>query len=101
MPDSCGSEPRLGRYQLVGAQVVVRRSVQVNQPLLAELHNGYRRESLRDRCNPKDCVLRDRSPRLDVGEAMPVEVLKAAVRDNAHRKTHGGRTTQYLINARL
>ena len=54
-----GRKPGLRRDQPVGAQVVVRGGIEVDQPLLPQLHHRDRREGLGDGGDPEDRVLGD------------------------------------------
>ena len=78
---------RLRRDQPEGAKVVVRRRVEVDQPLLPQLHHRDRGEGLGDRCDAKDGVLRDRRLRRDISEAVPVEPRQGSVTDHRDGQT--------------
>jgi hypothetical protein len=80
-------EARLRWDQPIGTQVVIGGGIQVDQPLLPQLHHGDRRERLGDGADPKDGVLSNGRVRRDVREAVPGEELEASVADHAHRQT--------------
>ena len=96
MPHGRGSKARLGRNQPQGAQVVVGRGIQVDQPLLPQLHHGDRGEGLGDRADPEHRVLRDRLLGLDVGDAVAQGPLQGSITDDANRKTGRGPAVQDL-----
>ncbi len=75
--------------QPVGAQVVVRGSIEVDEALLPQLHHGDRRDGLGEGADPKDRVLGDRCVRSDVGVPVSVEELQARVADHTYRQTDG------------
>jgi len=79
-----GPEAGLGGDQPVGAQVVVGRRIQVDQPLLGQLQHRDRGEGLGDRPDPKHRVLGDGRVRRYVCNPVAVEELEASVADNAH-----------------
>ena len=89
VPHGRGPEAGLGGDQPVGAQVVVGGGIEVDQPLLPQLHHGDRREGLGDGGDPEHRVLGDRGVRGDVCEPVSVEELEAPVADHAHRQTDG------------
>jgi hypothetical protein len=101
MPHRRGPPGGLGRDQLVGAQVPVGGGIQVDGPLLPQLHHGDGREGLGDRGDPKDRVLGDRRVRRDVGQAVSVEELEVPIADHAHRQTDSGPAVEDLANLRL
>jgi hypothetical protein len=81
MSHGCLTEAGTSGDQLIGAQVVVRGGVEVDKPLLPQLHHGYRCEGLSDGGDPKNRVLGDGCVRLDVRKPMSVEERKLSVAD--------------------
>jgi hypothetical protein len=70
MPQRRGPPTRIDGLEVVGAQVLARGSVEIDQTPLPELQHGDRRECLGDRGDPEDRVLGDRRARRDVGDAV-------------------------------
>jgi hypothetical protein len=89
LADGRRPEAGLGRDQLVGAQVVVGRGVQVDQPLLGQLQHRDGGEGLGHRADPEDRVLGDRRARGDVGQPVPGEPLQAPVADDPDGQADG------------
>jgi hypothetical protein len=83
---------RFSWNQAVGVQVLTCGCVEVDKPLLAQLHNCDRGERLSDRPDPEHRVLGHRRARGDVGEPVTVEELKAPVANHADRQADGGVT---------
>ena len=75
--------------QLVGAKIVVGGRIEVDEPLLPQLHYGDRGEGLGDGGDPKDGVLGDGSVRRQVREAVRVEELQRSVADHSQGETEG------------
>jgi len=96
-----GPEAGLGGDQPVGAQVVVGRRIQVDQPLLGQLHHGDRRERLGDRPDPEHRVPSDGCVRRDVREAVGEEGLQGPVADHAHRQADGRVAVEDVVDAGL
>jgi hypothetical protein len=92
------AEARPGRDHPVGAQVGTRGRVEVDQPLLLQLHDGDRGDGLGDRCDPEDGVLIDRRPGRDVGDAVPVEPGQGPVADHPHRQASDRPAAEDLAN---
>ena len=83
------SEAGALRDELVRTQVVVGRCVEVDEPLLPQLHHGDSGEGLRDRGDPEDRVLGDPRVRRDVGETLSREGRDPPVADDADREADG------------
>ena len=87
--------------QPVGPQVIVGGRIEVEQPLLPQLHHGDCGEGLCDGGDPKDRVLGDGRLRRDVGEPVSVEELKGSVADHSDRQTDGGPAVEDLVDSGL
>ena len=90
----------MGGDQPIGAQVLARGRVEVDEPVLFQLHHGDRREELRDRPDPEHGVLGDRGERPDVGQPPPGEELQGTVPDHSHRQPHRGMASQDTVEPR-
>ncbi len=95
-----GAGARSRRDQTVRAQVVRGRGVEVDEPLLPELHDRDRRDGLRDRGDPDDGVLGDRCAGPDVGDAGTDEGVEPATLDDAHGEAHARPAGHDLIDPR-
>ena len=84
-------EARPRRDQLVGAQVVARGGIEVDQSSLPELHDRDRGEQLGDGGDPEDRVLGDRRVRGDVGEPVAVEEDRRPSRTTPSARPTAGR----------
>ena len=93
--------PAIPGNQLVRAQVVVGRGVEVDEPSFSELQNGDRGEGLGDGGDPEDGVLGDRCPGGDVGKAVCGEELQRAVPDHPEGEAHGGPSIEDLVHPPL
>jgi len=94
-----GPEGRLRRDQLIGAQVVAGGGIEVDAPLLPQLHHGDRREGLGDGGDPENRVMGDGCVRPDVRDSVPVEELKTSVADRSHRQADGGVAVENLLHS--
>ena len=80
---------RPGGDQPIGAEVVIARGIQVDQPLLKQLHHGDGRKGLGDGADPENGVLGDGCVRRNVGEPVSVEELEAAVANHSYGQADG------------
>lgn len=101
MPHRRGPEAGPGRDQPVGAKVVVRGGVEIDQPLLGQLHHRDGRERLGDGGDPKDGVLGDARVRRQVGEPVSVEERERPVAHHADRQADGGPAVDELADSGL
>ena len=84
-----------------GAKVVVCRRVEVQQPLLPQLHHRDCGEGLGDRSDAKDGVFGDRRLRCNIGEAVPVEPDDVSVSDHGDRQSGARPAVEDLSDRRL
>ena len=94
VPQRRRPEARLRRDQPVGAQIVAGRCVQVDQSLLAQLHDGDRGHGLGDRGDPEDGVFVHRRARFGVGDTVPVEPGQGPATDHAYRQSRRWQSIQ-------
>jgi len=92
-------EAELRGDQPVGAQVVGRGRVEVDEPLLPQLHHRDRGEGLGDGGDPEDGVLGDRCVRRDVRDTVSVEEVEGSIAHHAHRQTNGRTTVEDPIDS--
>jgi hypothetical protein len=79
---------RLGGDQPIAAEVVIGGGIEVDQPLLKQLHHGDGGEGLGDGADPEDRVLGDGRVRRDVGEPVSVEKLEASVANRSQSQAN-------------
>lgn len=84
-----GSPAGLRGDQLVGANVVAGRGVELDPSLFHELHDCDGGEQLGNRADAEDRVVGDRRVRRDVREPVAAEEHKVAIADDCQREANG------------
>jgi hypothetical protein len=99
IPDRGGAPAPISPDQPEGAQIVICRSVQLEQSPLPQLHHSDRGEGLGDRPDPEGRVFVDRSVGFDVSDAVSVEELGGPVADHSQHQADGRPAVHDLIDS--